>query len=92
MTADINRDIQRKRLLYRATHRGTKEADAIVGGFVKSHIETLDDAQLDALEMVLDRPDADLMDWLRERRPMPVDDTWDLMQLLKSYQKSLLAD
>lgn len=92
MTADINRDIQRKRLLYRATHRGTKEADAIVGGFVKSRIQTLDDVQLDALEVVLDRPDADLMDWLRGRRPMPVDETWDLMQLLKEYQKSLLED
>jgi len=92
VTADINRDIQRKRLLYRATHRGTKEADAIVGGFVKSRIQTLDDVQLDALEVVLDRPDADLMDWLRGRRPMPVDETWDLMQLLKEYQKSLLED
>ena len=26
-------DARRKRILYRATHRGTKESDAIVGGF-----------------------------------------------------------
>ncbi len=92
MTAEINRDIQRKRLLYRATHRGTKEADAIVGGFVKANIEILDGAQLDALEDLLNRPDADIMDWLRGRRPMPVDQTWHLMQLLKAYQQRLLTD
>lgn len=84
------RIIQKKRLLYRATHRGTKEADAIIGGFVTQSIETLTPDQLDSLEVILDQPDTDLMDWLRGRRPIPVDETWDVLTLIKDYQQRLL--
>ena len=90
--SESERDIQRKKLIYRATHRGTKEADAIIGGFVTAKIDTLSDIHLDSLEKVLDQSDADLMDWLRGRRPMPVDDTWDILSLIKDYQQKLLAD
>ena len=89
---ESERDIQKKRLVYRATHRGTKEADAIIGGFVLAQIDVLSDSQRDSLEQVLDLPDPDLMDWLRGRRPMPVDDNWEILTLIKDYQQSLLTD
>ncbi len=90
--AETERDIQNKRLIYRATHRGTKEADAIIGGFVTENVDTLTDIQRDSLERVLDCPDADVMDWLRGRQPMPVDETWDILSLIKEYQQGLLSD
>ncbi len=90
--SDMDREIQHKRLKYRATHRGTKESDAIVGGFVMAHIHDMSDGQLDALEVLLDCPDTDLMDWLRDRQPMPVDQTRDILELLKAYQQRLLTD
>ena len=37
---------RRKRLLYQSTHRGTKEADLIIGGFALAHISTLSADQL----------------------------------------------
>jgi antitoxin CptB len=64
-------DPRRRRLLYRASHRGTKEADLMVGGFVARHVATLEAFELDALEAVLDLPDVDLADWLSGRRPVP---------------------
>ena len=63
--------MRRRRLLYRATHRGTRETDLLVGGFVASRIALLGDAELDALEAVLELPDVDLADWLSGRRPVP---------------------
>lgn len=68
----MDRDIQRKRLKYRATHRGTKEADAILGGFVAANIQTLSDNELDALETFLECPDPDISDgfaarWLSQK-------------------------
>jgi len=36
----------RKRALYRAWHRGTKELDLILGGFCEAHISEFDDAEL----------------------------------------------
>ncbi|HJS87443.1 MAG TPA: succinate dehydrogenase assembly factor 2 [Acetobacteraceae bacterium] len=64
-------DVRRRRLLYRATHRGTHETDLLVGGFVESRIAVLGDAELDALEAIMELPDVDLADWLSGRRPVP---------------------
>jgi antitoxin CptB len=62
---------RRRRLLFRAHHRGTKETDLMVGGFVTRHIATFTEAELDELEAVLEMLDVDLADWLSGRRPVP---------------------
>lgn len=66
-------DPRRRRLFFRAHHRGTKEADLMIGGFVARHVANLTEAELDELEAVLDHPDVDLSDWLTGRRPIPGD-------------------
>jgi antitoxin CptB len=66
-------DPRRRRLLFRARHRGTKEADLMIGGFVARHLAAFTEAELDALEAVLEFPDVDLADWLSGRRPVPPD-------------------
>lgn len=62
---------RRRRLLFRAHHRGTKEADIMVGGFVTRHIRAFSEAELDELEAVLEYQDVDLTDWLMRRRDIP---------------------
>ncbi|MHB1205981.1 MAG: succinate dehydrogenase assembly factor 2 [Rhodospirillaceae bacterium] len=81
-------DDRRKRILYRATHRGTKEADFVVGGFFRETAAAIPDAKLDEADALLDVPDLDLMDWLMGRLPVP-DDWRDTLfdQLLAYYQK-----
>lgn len=64
---------RRRRLLFRATHRGTFENDLMIGGFVRANLTTLTDADLDALEALLELPDVDLADWLTGRRAIPPD-------------------
>jgi len=64
-------DVRRRRLLFRATHRGTQESDLLVGGFVAANIHSLTPAELDALEQVMEHPDTDLADWLTGRLPVP---------------------
>ena len=64
-------DARRRRLLFRATHRGTKEADLMIGGFVSRHIAGFSGAEMAEVEAVLDLPDVDLSDWLSGRREPP---------------------
>lgn len=64
-------DPRRRRLLFRANHRGTKEADLMVGGFCARHLDAFTAAELDAVERILELPDVDLADWLSGRRPIP---------------------
>ena len=62
---------RRKQLKFRATHRGFKEADAILGAFAAVHLPELDDAELAMFAALLEVPDHDLYDWLRGAAPVP---------------------
>ena len=64
-------DTRRRRLLFRATHRGTYENDLLVGGFVRARVAAFTDAEMDQVEALLEHPDADLADWLTGRQPVP---------------------
>jgi antitoxin CptB len=77
------RDARRRRLLYRATHRGTHETDLLVGGFVARRIDRFSDAEMDALEAVLERPDTDLADWLTGRVAIPPEADCPMLRALR---------
>ena len=75
-------DSRRRRLIFRANHRGTKEADLMIGAFVQRHVASLSEAELDDLEQVLEHWDVDLADWLSGRRPLPDDLATPMMRRL----------
>ena len=56
-------DVQARKLHYRAHHRGTREADAIVGGYFDAHHETWSAEQIAWFELLLDEQDADIIGW-----------------------------
>ena len=57
-------DVRRKLLLWRANHRGTKEMDVLLGGFVRDNIASMQPSELDELERLIDVPDPELMSWI----------------------------
>lgn len=69
--APIPRDPRRRRILYRATHRGTAECDHLIGRFVAARLSSIPDAELAELEELLALPDPDLVAWVSGRRPIP---------------------
>ena len=56
-------DAELKRLHWRAHHRGTKEADMLVGEFFDAHHASWDDEQCAAFEAMLEEQDVDIMAW-----------------------------
>lgn len=64
-------DARRRRILFRATRRGTYENDLLVGDFVRARIALFTESELDALEEIMELPDAELADWLTGRSPIP---------------------
>lgn len=62
---------RQRRMLFRALHRGTKECDLIIGGFVRRNIAAFSEPELAELERILEMPDVDLTDWFTGRRPVP---------------------
>ncbi|SIS39245.1 FAD assembly factor SdhE [Insolitispirillum peregrinum] len=84
MTAVL--DERRKRILYRGNHRGMKEADVMLGGFVTAHVATLSDEQLDRLEALLDELDVDIMDWVIGKKPVPAAYDTDIFGMILAYK------
>ncbi len=64
-------DIRRKRLIFRAWHRGTREADLLLGRFADAHVPGLDSQGLDRFEALLTENDPDIYDWITERQAPP---------------------
>jgi len=80
-------DYRRRRLLFRATHRGTFENDLMIGGFVKAHLSSLTEPDVDALEVVLEIPDTVLADWLTGRVPIPPEQETGMLRRMRDYLK-----
>jgi antitoxin CptB len=82
---DSTTDLRRRRLLFRATHRGTKENDLMIGGYVAAHLASLTDTEMDALEEVMELPDTDLADWLTGRRPIPPEADSPMLRAIRAH-------
>lgn len=59
----MDREARLKRLHFRAWHRGTKEADLLIGGFLDRHGQGWSDAELLWFETLLEEQDVDIMAW-----------------------------
>jgi antitoxin CptB len=62
MSVDL--DARRRRALFRAWHRGTREMDLLLGRFADAYIATLSDRDLADFEALMEAPDPDLFDWI----------------------------
>jgi antitoxin CptB len=65
-------ETRRKRLLWRASRRGIKEMDIIIGGFAEANLSAMDATALDAFEAILDIPDQDLLSYATLQAEIPV--------------------
>ena len=85
MTASAETETRRKRLLWRATHRGIKEMDLILGGFVTRHIGSFSEAEVAELERIMDIPDQDMLSWATKQADVPAEHASLLLTRILAY-------
>jgi antitoxin CptB len=78
-------DARRRRLLYRSWHRGTREADLIMGRFADVHIGRLDAAELDEYERLLDAIESDLLSWMTGARTVPPEQDTAMFRRVRDF-------
>ena len=61
-----NKEILKKRIIYRSEHRGTKEMDLLLGNFVNKYIDKFSDTELADLEKLLFVEDEVIYKWYFE--------------------------
>ncbi|MES2754405.1 MAG: succinate dehydrogenase assembly factor 2 [Pseudomonadota bacterium] len=67
----MDSDTHLKRLRFRAWHRGTREADLLIGGYFDAHHPDWDAAARDWFEALLEEQDVDIMAWAMGRGDPP---------------------
>jgi len=78
-------DVRRRRLLYRAWHRGTREMDLIMGRFADAEIGTLTEAELEVFERLSALPDPELYAWITGKRPVAPEHDTDVFRRLRAF-------
>lgn len=59
----MDRDTRLRRLHFRSHHRGTREADLLIGGFFDARSAGWNAGEIDLFEALLEEQDVDIMAW-----------------------------
>ena len=83
-SADL--DVRRRKILFRAWHRGIREMDLIFGQFAEAELAGLPEDVLDELERIMAEEDNDLVKWITGERPIPPQFDTPLFARIASYK------
>jgi antitoxin CptB len=83
-SADL--DPRRRRILFRAHHRGMREMDFLFGQFADARLPQMSEADLDDFERLLeDVTDRDALKWLTDEAPVESAYDTPLFRALKAF-------
>jgi antitoxin CptB len=81
-------DIRRRKLLFRAWHRGMRETDLIMGRFADRTLDGLTEPELAEFERLIDVLDRDLLAWVTGEEAVPLDYDTALFRRLRNFHRS----
>ena len=82
-SADL--DVRRRRILFRAWHRGIREMDILMGRFADAELGAMSEAELDDFERLIEVPDPDLFRWLTGEDAVPANYDTAVFRRLKAF-------
>jgi antitoxin CptB len=84
-SADL--DPRRRKILFRAWHRGMREMDLIMGRFADAEIGGLSEAELDEFERLIEVLDRDLLSWVTGEAQVPSNYDSEVFRRLKAFHR-----
>lgn len=84
---DMSHDIEtrRRRALYRAQHRGTKELDIVIGGYAEAKLAGMEEDELALFERFLQLPEPDIEAAVFGRRALSEAELQPLIGAIRSF-------
>jgi antitoxin CptB len=65
--------VRRRRLVFRAWHRGMREVDLLLGRFADARVPEMSEVNLAAFEALLDLPDPEILSWVTGEADVPAE-------------------
>jgi antitoxin CptB len=78
-------DLRRRKLLFRAWHRGMREMDLIMGRFADAVLDRLSEGELAEFERLIEVPDRELLAWITAEEPVPAEHDGALFRRLRDF-------
>ena len=75
-----------KQIIYRSSHRGSKEMDLLLGNFVKKYINVFDDKDLSDLYELLSIEDEIIYKWYFKKRNNLITTNNKITKMLREYK------
>jgi antitoxin CptB len=63
-------EVRRRRAIYRAQHRGTRELDIVMGRFAEQRVARMSADEMGLFEQFLALPEPQLYDWIMKGAPV----------------------
>ena len=82
----IDKEILKKQIIYRSTHRGTKEMDILLGNFVKKYVDRFNNNDLLDLEQLLFLDDEILYRWYYDKERSEIILNNKVSKMLKNFK------
>ncbi len=79
-------DARRRRLLFRAWHRGIREMDLVLGRFADAQLAGLSETELGEFETWLDIPDQQIFAWISGQQEIPAEIDTPLFGRLREFR------
>jgi antitoxin CptB len=78
-------DPRRKRVLFRAWHRGTREMDLLMGRYAEAAVDAMTDNELTVFEALIEVPDRDLFAWLTGKEEVASNYDTPIFRALRAF-------
>jgi antitoxin CptB len=81
-------DPRRRKMHYRAWHRGMREMDLVLGRFADAELARLGPQELDEFEALMQAPDPDLFAWILGQTPVPPEQDTPLFRRVVEFSRA----
>lgn len=79
-----NATAHKKKLMFRAWHRGMKELDLLMGTFAQDELATLEGDELAQFERLIDAEDNDLLNYFNGKQAVPIELAGSVFERIKA--------
>lgn len=87
---EIDLENRRRRLLFRAWHRGIKELDLIFGNFVEANVQDFSDEDCAWFETLFEEQDHEILTWVTKGENVPEKFEGEMMSRLQKLDFMVL--
>lgn len=78
-------EVRKRRIVFRAWHRGTREMDLLLGRFTERFIGEMSEAEIAMFEHLMETPDPDIYNWLIGAVSVPTEYDTPLLRKIRAF-------